>query len=431
MEPPETESGSAERRSRPRKRGDRAARGNGVEETRIRVRPTSAPAENAIREGRRRAVVPAAKPERGSQARLPLESQGEQEAPQAPGNARSVPPEIERRFVRVGREFYFPDGSRAFSDRGRRLTTPSENTEVIRSLIEIARARGWQSLVVSGTERFRKDAWLAAQAAGIEARGYRPSEFEQAHAVRARARAEARESSEPQDPTETFKRSRVASRRRDDDSRERTEPARGWIKGKLLEHGPANYRNDPSEPQSYFVKLETESGERTIWGVDLERALKQALSRPQVGDAVALRAVRREAVTVRAPAVNGRGKIVGTQALDKHRNRWIVEQQQFVKARALAAAVFADPKVEAREGARKHPELLGSYLQLQSAKALAAERIRDREDQAVFVERVRRVLAQSIARGEPLAPVRIREAPARPTAPPPRRAAERDAAPVR
>ena len=60
--------------------------------------------------------------------------------------------EIERRFVRIGREFYFPDGARAFSDRGRRLTTPSENTEVIRSLIEIARARGWQSLVVSGTE---------------------------------------------------------------------------------------------------------------------------------------------------------------------------------------------------------------------------------------------------------------------------------------
>lgn len=427
METPETDSGRTEHRSRPRKRGDRNARANGVEEIRARVRPTSAPAENAIREGRRRAAAPAVKPERGSQARLPLEARSDGQAPQAPGSARNVPPEIERRFVRVGREFYFPDGARAFSDRGRRLTTPSENTEVIRSLIEIARARGWQSLVVSGTERFRKDAWLAAQAAGIDARGYRPSEFEQAHAVRARARAQARESNEPEAPT-------MAPRdaaRRDDRPRERQEQERGWIKGTLLEHGPASYRNDPTEPPSYFVKVETERGERTIWGVDLERALKQALSRPQVGDAVALRAARREAVTVRAPAVNGRGEIVGTQALDKHRNRWIVEQQQFLKARAAAAGVFADPNVEAREGARKHPELLGSYMQLQSAKALAVERIRDREDQAVFVERVRRVLAQSIARGEPLAPVRIREAPARPTAPPPRRAAERDAVPVR
>lgn len=315
METPETESGSVERRSRPRKRGDRAARRNGVEQTRTREQPTSAPAQNAIREGRRRAVAPPAKPERSGQARLPLETGGEREAPQIPGNARAMPPEIERRFVRVGREFYFPDGARAFSDRGRRLTTPSENTEVIRSLIEIARARGWQSLVVSGTERFRKDAWLAAQAAGIEARGYRPSEFEQAHAVRARARAQARESSELQDPRDAPKDSREAPRRRDDGPRERQERPRGWIKGKLLEHGPTNYRNDPTEPPSYFVKVETERGERTVWGVDLERALKQALSRPQAGDEVGLRAVRREPVTVRAPAVNGRGEIVDRKSV--------------------------------------------------------------------------------------------------------------------
>src|SRR6185436_15875696 len=133
-------------------------------------------------------------------ARLALETRTERDAPRESKAATNVPPEIERRFVRVGREFYFPDGTRAFSDRGRRLTTPSENTEVIRSLIEIARARGWQSLVVSGTERFRKEAWLAAHAAGIEARGYRPSEFEQARAVRARARAENRDSTREDTP---------------------------------------------------------------------------------------------------------------------------------------------------------------------------------------------------------------------------------------
>jgi putative DNA primase/helicase len=339
-----------------------------------------------------------------------------------------VPPEIARRFVRVGREFYFPDGTRAFSDRGRRLTTRSENTEVIRSLIDIARARGWQSLVVSGTERFRKEAWLAAHAAGIEARGYQPTEFEQARAVRARARAQSpdssRESAAP--PAEKRRSSLPAERMRERAAR------RGWIKGRLLEHGPANYRHDPSEPQSYFVKVETARGERTVWGVDLERALKQALSRPQVGDRIALRAVRREPVTVRAPALNRRGEVVGTQPVDKHRNRWIVEQQQFLKLRAEAASVLANPKIDAREGARQHPELLGSYLQLQSAKALAAERIRDREDQAVFVERIRRVLAHSIARGEPLAPLRLREARSQPVVPQPtRRPAERDASLVR
>jgi len=213
--------------------------------------------------------------------------------------------------------------------------------------------------------------------------------------------------------------------------RKRETQRRDWIKGRLVEHGPANYKNDPAQPRSYFVKLKTRAGERTVWGVDLERAMKHSLSRPQIGDRIALRAVRRDAVTVKTPTVNGRGEVVGTRELGKHRNRWIVEQQQFLRLRAEAASVLANPKIDAREGARQHPELLGSYLHLQSAKALAAERFRDREEQVVFVERVRRALAQSIARGEALAPVRLREVAARPAASPPRRAPERDAVPVR
>lgn len=429
METPEANSGAAKPDRRSRKRsGKSAARPNAVDAAPRPRAPHSS--ENAIREGRRRAAATPAG-ERSGQAKLPHESRAERNAPQGPRGASTVPPEVAARFVRVGREFYFPDGTRAFSDRGRRLTTRSENTELIRSLIEIARARGWQSLVVSGTERFRREAWLAAQAAGVDARGYRPTEFEQVRAVRARARAQKPQSEQqtpPEVPDETRERKAVHLAQ----MRKREAQRRDWIKGRLLEHGPANYKHDPAQPPSYFVKLETKGGERTVWGVDLERALKDSLSRPQIGDRIALRALRRDAVTVRAPNVNGRGEVVGTRALGKHRNRWIVEQQQFLKLRAEAAAVFLNSKIDAREGARHHPELLGSYLQLQSAKALAGERIRDREDQAVFVERVRRVLAHSIARGEPLAPVRMREAPARRVAPQPtHRAAERDASLVR
>src|SRR5262245_5270872 len=50
----------------------------------------------------------------------------------------TVPEDVLRRFVQVGHTYYFPDGAHAFTDRGKRLTTPSENTEVIRSLVTIA-----------------------------------------------------------------------------------------------------------------------------------------------------------------------------------------------------------------------------------------------------------------------------------------------------
>ena len=55
---------------------------------------------------------------------------------------RAVPEHIHRRFVAVGHRYYFPDGAHAFTDRGSRLTTKSENTEVIKSLIAIAESRG-------------------------------------------------------------------------------------------------------------------------------------------------------------------------------------------------------------------------------------------------------------------------------------------------
>src|SRR5258708_38383645 len=91
----------------------------------------------------------------------------------------SVPEDVKRRFVEIQNKYYFPDGARAFTDRGTRLTTPSENTEVVKSLVEIARARGWTEVTVRGTERFRKQAWTAARLAGIEVRGYTPTDFEQ------------------------------------------------------------------------------------------------------------------------------------------------------------------------------------------------------------------------------------------------------------
>ncbi|MGH8239268.1 MAG: LPD7 domain-containing protein, partial [Steroidobacteraceae bacterium] len=156
---------------------------NGVRATRRRPRPdpergSRSPPENAIRESPRSQRDP----KRLNGSKKHIATAPEQETPKSSDarskSASAVPPEIEKRFVRVGREFYFPDGARAFTDRGRRLTTPSENTEVIKSLIGIARSRGWQEVVLTGTERFRKEAWLAAQTAGVTARGYRATEFE-------------------------------------------------------------------------------------------------------------------------------------------------------------------------------------------------------------------------------------------------------------
>src|SRR3984885_4420951 len=104
------------------------------------------------------------------------------------GPSRAVPDEIRERFIGIGSKYYFPDGAAAFTDHGAKLTTRSENTEVIRSLIAIAQAREWGDIKVSGTERFRKEAWFAARLVGIEVRGYKPTAFEEERIARAIAR---------------------------------------------------------------------------------------------------------------------------------------------------------------------------------------------------------------------------------------------------
>ncbi len=382
---------------------------NSIQPTKRRPKGTDAPSRpKQRREGARDADGQSAgsAPDRGSGG------QDASSVKEAPEQKRLVPEHIAKRFVQVGKHYYFADGARAFTDRGGRLTTKSENTEVIRSLVAIAQARGWKEITVRGTERFRKDAWFAARLAYLEVQGYRPSKFERAHLVRAitRERGGMTKGAAGNAPTgvEAREKSPATEARKEGGAARETRQRAGLLTGKLVDHGRATYRHDPREPMSYFVKIETPQGDRTIWGVDLERAMKESLTRPQIGEEVGLRAVRQDAVKVRSHERDAEGKILAEKDLNTHRNRWIVEKRAFFEARAEAARTLLDTAVDPKRAVKRHPELVGTYLQVHAAE-LAAKQFRDREDQQRFVAQVRSALADAVARGEPLPPVRLRE----------------------
>ena len=67
-----------------------------------------------------------------------------------------------------------------------------------------------------------------------------------------------------------------------------------------------------------------------------------------------------------------------------------------------------DAAIEPNEAVRERPELAGTHVGLRAA-ALAARSLRDPEDQAQFVSRVREALADGIQSGEPLITVWVRE----------------------
>ncbi|MBF8164303.1 hypothetical protein IVE04_24365 [Pseudomonas mendocina] len=96
--------------------------------------------------------------------------------------------------------------------------------------------------------------------------------------------------------------------------------------GRVLSHGAANYNNDPDENMSYFVKLETDEGEETVWGVDLKRAMSETVA--GVGDIVALEFQGKQPVTVTGPDRDETGKIIGTKQIETSRNTWAVTIKQ-------------------------------------------------------------------------------------------------------
>lgn len=81
--------------------------------------------------------------------------------------------------------------------------------------------------------------------------------------------------------------------------------------GRLVEHGAAPYEHDPQKSDSYFVTLENDKGEqRTLWGVDLERAMKEA--GPEIGEKIGLQHLGSTPVTL-------------PDGTETHRNAWKVQ----------------------------------------------------------------------------------------------------------
>ena len=324
---------------------------------------------------------------------------------EAPRQLR-VPDSVQERFIQIGNKFHFPDGTEAFTQDSNRLTTRSENSVVIQSMVAIARENGKGPVTVGGTEFFKKEAWFAASLAGLEVRGYQPTDFERerlARSLAARRNPAAPEAAAvPAEP-------RSADRAPESGGAPAPRPqASDLIVGRLVDHGAAPYGHDPKQPMSYFVRVETARGDREIWGVDLERAFRQSLSTPGIGDEIGVRSVGRQPVTVLASKLDAQGRETVQAPIETHRNQWIVERKDFLDERQRMAEVLRNTETPAADAIRRHPELEGSYLQLQMGRALAEQQFRDKAQREQFVDHLRSHIAQRIEFGQPLDPVMLR-----------------------
>ncbi|OFA00188.1 LPD7 domain-containing protein [Duganella sp. HH101] len=272
------------------------------------------------------------------------------------------------RYLVVDAKYYFRDREQtlAFEDHGKRIATAHDDAEVAHSMVTLAQAKGWTSLKLRGSDEFKREAWLAAALQGMSVSGYRPNDIDKARlAERQNERARdqpnfierkiAEEHPDPQPAAPTA--ATAAAPSADDDAsrmgkrqqraidtlaaylRQRgdSEQAIGMTValaseqmqqrrthfGKLVGHGEARYKNDPEQEASYFVTLQTERGQQTIWGVDLERAISD--SGVAIGEDILLSKRGARDVTVPIVERDPSGRQVGERVyIDTHRNDWEV-----------------------------------------------------------------------------------------------------------
>ncbi|WP_431068262.1 LPD7 domain-containing protein [Ralstonia holmesii] len=61
-----------------------------------------------------------------------------------------------------------------FEDKGRSLSTESNDRSVIAHMVEVAKAKNWGAVTLRGSEEFRRQGWIAAELAGVKSNGFRP-----------------------------------------------------------------------------------------------------------------------------------------------------------------------------------------------------------------------------------------------------------------
>lgn len=88
-----------------------------------------------------------------------------------------MPRRIVQTYSEVDGKFFAKDSNRLmFEDQGEKIATSTTNKDAIADMITYAKAKQWESLKLSGSQEFRREAWLQAESQGIQTQGYTPKD---------------------------------------------------------------------------------------------------------------------------------------------------------------------------------------------------------------------------------------------------------------
>lgn len=250
-------------------------------------------------------------------------------------------------------------GRVAFVDVGKSLSTERDDKATIRAMIEVATAKNWSEITVSGTDDFRRQAWIEASLNGMKVRGYEPREADKqiladlqernkpANVITAVEREHKRE--DPRQPSKPAAEQDQQRKHIDGDAltphektvldssrailnakalgdqftdaalRELESKLRGErvYVGEIVDHGKAPYQFDKDKDESYYVTLKTRAGEQVIWG----KGLAEAMQDRRAGEQIVLQNIGKRDVTVQEKVRDAQGQLT-VRPKDSHLNQW-------------------------------------------------------------------------------------------------------------
>ena len=88
-----------------------------------------------------------------------------------------IPDHLKTRYHTVGGKFYSTTDYKTvlFEDKGRQLKTALHDPQTVRDMLEVVKAKGWDSIKLSGSKEFRQAMFIEAAAQGISSSGYKPT----------------------------------------------------------------------------------------------------------------------------------------------------------------------------------------------------------------------------------------------------------------
>jgi hypothetical protein len=83
----------------------------------------------------------------------------------------------DKKFPTAARVYYsdYQQKTEVMRAQKNTITTKLDDRQTVGQMLDLAQARGWQTVKLRGTDEFQREAWVQAQARGMKTEGYKPT----------------------------------------------------------------------------------------------------------------------------------------------------------------------------------------------------------------------------------------------------------------